>query len=721
MGPFHPTFDVNKIITDALHKVLPEDCHKRVNGRLHISVTRVSDNKNVILSRFDSKEDLIQAVLCSCFIPFWSGIFPPKFHGVSYIDGGLSDNLLVLDNNTVTVSPFAGESDICPQDPFHPAVQVNVRNTSFALTPGNIYRLWGLLFAPPPEVMSKTCQQGFDDALRFLQRNNKISCLRCVAIQSSFTVAETDKITAASVEIEDKKASLNRPSKNSRTSVSVGGKASKSLSRTPSRASIKIISRSNSMADFDEFEVELEHEFDGCEDCERRRETAILDSLPDPVARAIQETCDEVNKGVINWLFKHRPVKLLSLMTLPYVLPFDITIVILTKLYRRLPWMKTEAKRSLSSLINFMKSQLMKMESNRHLYSAQFSCQMSVTEFAYNEDEADAQVIGQNISSSAVKPVSLRKKSQMTKAMTEGPVTEEERKANRRSSRLERSNTFGGRRKIGMDHTRQRDSHVSPALFSQESMTGLHRKSYAGSEQTLTESDRRKSMAASVVCQPPERVLSTVNFGFTVDLASNSMVNRSPSSRSLMSSSRNLLVETEDFDFEVNDDRKSSGNPPDVIETLKNLSEEVVVVPDTNSHTPASGELSVAPVGKQEISALNLANRALNWERETMSQVTSPSGESSTSPSLLSTATRRISFVDKGRKSSVRKVSTTLPPVDASATDGFDRILSATSSQDHPLMSFYYMDENNQVKMTEIFNIPPTEVEMSQEELQSRW
>lgn len=63
LGPFSPTFDVNKIVHDALTKALPEDCHKKCNGRLHISVTRVSDGKNVILSQFDSKEDLIQVRL----------------------------------------------------------------------------------------------------------------------------------------------------------------------------------------------------------------------------------------------------------------------------------------------------------------------------------------------------------------------------------------------------------------------------------------------------------------------------------------------------------------------------------------------------------------------------------------------------------------------------------------------------------------------------------
>jgi hypothetical protein len=32
------------------------------------------------------------------------------------MDGAFSDNLPLLDENTVTVSPFSGETDICPRD-----------------------------------------------------------------------------------------------------------------------------------------------------------------------------------------------------------------------------------------------------------------------------------------------------------------------------------------------------------------------------------------------------------------------------------------------------------------------------------------------------------------------------------------------------------------------------------------------------------------------------
>lgn len=116
LGPFSPSFNIQTCLLEGLQKFLPEDAHKRVNGRLHVSLTRSCDGKNIIVSQFDSREDLLQALLCACFIPGFSGILPPKFQGVRYMDGAFSDNLPVLDENTVTVSPFCGESDICPRD-----------------------------------------------------------------------------------------------------------------------------------------------------------------------------------------------------------------------------------------------------------------------------------------------------------------------------------------------------------------------------------------------------------------------------------------------------------------------------------------------------------------------------------------------------------------------------------------------------------------------------
>lgn len=54
--------------------------------------------------------------MASAFVPFFSGFIPPKLGNVRYMDGGFSNNLPILDENTITVSPFCGESDICPRD-----------------------------------------------------------------------------------------------------------------------------------------------------------------------------------------------------------------------------------------------------------------------------------------------------------------------------------------------------------------------------------------------------------------------------------------------------------------------------------------------------------------------------------------------------------------------------------------------------------------------------
>ena len=64
----------------------------------------------------EKKIMFLQSVIASTFIPIFSGIFPCRIRGVPVIDGGFSVNQVVLNEGTVTVSPFAGDAHICPQD-----------------------------------------------------------------------------------------------------------------------------------------------------------------------------------------------------------------------------------------------------------------------------------------------------------------------------------------------------------------------------------------------------------------------------------------------------------------------------------------------------------------------------------------------------------------------------------------------------------------------------
>ncbi|XP_014602624.1 PREDICTED: patatin-like phospholipase domain-containing protein 3 isoform X2 [Polistes canadensis] len=279
LGPFSPSFNVHEILLESLQKFLPEDAHIRVNGKLHISLTRVYDGKNVIVSHYNSREELLQALLASSFIPFFSGILPPRFRGIRYIDGGFSDNLPTLDENTVTVSPFCGESDICPRDTSSQLFHVMVANTSIELSRQNFYRFPRILFPPNPKILSNMCKQGFDDALRFLHRNNLINCTRCLAVQSTFVISKT----------------------------------------------------------LDE-SIEYDPE---CLECKIHRQEALVANLPETVLTIFQDAIDSANKGLINWLFKHRSIKLLSLLSLPCTLPADVMYATFTKLILNVPKLRS--------------------------------------------------------------------------------------------------------------------------------------------------------------------------------------------------------------------------------------------------------------------------------------------------------------------------------------------------------------------------------------------
>ncbi|XP_036816984.1 patatin-like phospholipase domain-containing protein 2 [Oncorhynchus mykiss] len=120
MGPLHLARNVFVWIEGLLRRSLPDDAHIRASGRLAVVMTRIPDGQNTVVSEFTSREDVVQALLCSCFIPGYHGIQPPSYKGVHYVDGGMSSIQPTHSSpyaHTLTVSPFAGEADICPPDP----------------------------------------------------------------------------------------------------------------------------------------------------------------------------------------------------------------------------------------------------------------------------------------------------------------------------------------------------------------------------------------------------------------------------------------------------------------------------------------------------------------------------------------------------------------------------------------------------------------------------
>ncbi|KAM7002334.1 patatin-like phospholipase domain-containing protein 2 [Tautogolabrus adspersus] len=201
LGPFHPTYNLVQIIGDSLLRGLPEDAHVLASGKLCVSLTRVSDRKNVLVSEFDSKEELVQALLCSCFIPFYCGVIPPTYRGVHYVDGAVSDNQPRYHvKNTMTFSPYTGESDLCPRASTLSFHEARFKNMSIQVNSENFYRVASTFFPPQAEQMAEICQNGYIDALRFLQENNLIS------VESPMRSLQTDTSEPACCDLEKEPA-----------------------------------------------------------------------------------------------------------------------------------------------------------------------------------------------------------------------------------------------------------------------------------------------------------------------------------------------------------------------------------------------------------------------------------------------------------------------------------------------------------------------------------
>lgn len=288
-------------------------------------------------------------------------------------------------------------------------------------------------------------------------------------------------------------------------------------------------------------------------------------------------------------------MKLLSLLSIPYLLPIDITIVIFYKIYEKLPDIKKELKNSLMKLISFLRSLLVKMESNRHLYSAKFSCQLAVKEFDYNDESI-------NVRKASISSNISRKKSLQHK-----------------TSKVEKSNSFSGRKNIDRSISPQKSvDNIYAQIDAQRREAERYRKSsYAGREShNIRQSSRRKSMIEiGNPVLPPERVISQLKFDFKMDMKDPSSQEKDDSIEDVVDSKSNQVL-----DIDLNE------------------------IDQTN--------------------AIEIANKALDWEKE---------------------------FLVKCKK---------LNESDRS----FDKMFEITRKQD-AVMAYYYTDENNKVKFTELFNI----------------
>ncbi|KAK2897587.1 hypothetical protein Q8A73_013967 [Channa argus] len=171
LGPFNPSINVFHWLEFVLNKYLPSDAHQLASGRLVVGMTRLTDGKHIVMSEFHSKEDVVQALLCSCFVPGYCGMQAPSFKGVHYMDGGFSSMQPVLPSHTLTVSPFSGEIDICPTDT--PCIwNIVVSGATLKGNMANSFRILNALYPLALETLEQAYHSGYKDAIDFLLQND---------------------------------------------------------------------------------------------------------------------------------------------------------------------------------------------------------------------------------------------------------------------------------------------------------------------------------------------------------------------------------------------------------------------------------------------------------------------------------------------------------------------------------------------------------------------
>lgn len=171
MGPFNPNFKIEDYLKLSL-EALPHDAHLHADGRLFVSLTKVRNMENEIVSHWESRDELIHCLLCSCFLPVFLGLRFPVFRGEKCIDGGFTNNLPITRSPSITISPFEAAVDICPKTTKKKPHFVRIANEEVAVTLSNVLRFVSALFPPTAEGLEDLYHAGYRDAYYFLKKKN---------------------------------------------------------------------------------------------------------------------------------------------------------------------------------------------------------------------------------------------------------------------------------------------------------------------------------------------------------------------------------------------------------------------------------------------------------------------------------------------------------------------------------------------------------------------
>jgi len=95
----------------------------------------------------------------------------------------------------------------------------------------------------------------------------------------------------------------------------------------------------------------------------------------------LQDAIESGNRGLINWLFSHRSVRILSLMTLPWIIPADMAYATGLKVFETAPKLSYNLRMLSEAVLQLVTQTLSRWTLTPSAYSAKLTCQLAITEY----------------------------------------------------------------------------------------------------------------------------------------------------------------------------------------------------------------------------------------------------------------------------------------------------------------------------------------------------
>eukprot|EP00879_Flechtneria_rotunda_P000290 GHRR01000380.1.p1 GENE.GHRR01000380.1~~GHRR01000380.1.p1 ORF type:complete len:616 (+),score=201.49 GHRR01000380.1:254-2101(+) len=176
-------YRLGPLLKDFLQQYLPPDAHEQCSGNTHVAVTRLLPYwRTKIISKFESRDDLIQALLTSCHIPWYvDGRWMTKFRGHYCVDGGVMAFIPTVPGADYTVKVMCFPSSHLEKlkattrgskrlRPIYKFLETDITMDSFEPWPYNLQQIlkWALV-ASAQETSSLLIEKGKRDAALWVE------------------------------------------------------------------------------------------------------------------------------------------------------------------------------------------------------------------------------------------------------------------------------------------------------------------------------------------------------------------------------------------------------------------------------------------------------------------------------------------------------------------------------------------------------------------------